>query len=238
MNRYLLVLVLFVTACVSPAQKVNTTLTYSVKPPSLKSEKPPVLILLHGYGSNEEDLFAFGSRLDSRMLTFSLRAPLPKDAGYCWFPIQFLAGGNVNYSYKEAAESRNKILSFISNACKAYGADSTHVYILGFSQGAIMAFELALYAPSKICGVMALSGRMMAETEKLKHSVSQLQRVKFFVGHGKKDDVVNFEGSQKAVEFLKAKKVFSVTFKTYNMAHTISPQELEDVRAWLQKSLD
>jgi phospholipase/carboxylesterase len=234
MKAFYLVACFALSFCAN-SQQVKTSLTYSVHAPAVKSDKPPVLILLHGYGSNEADLFSFGSRLDSRFLTFSLRGPLPQNDGFCWFPITFMPGGKINYGYSEAKKSRDKILAFISNACRAYGADSTNVYVLGFSQGAIMTFELAFHSPSKIKGAMALSGRMMAETRNVRPGEA-LKKVKFFIAHGTDDDLVNVGGSREADSLLRSMKIPSVTFKIYPMPHTITPSELEDLRSWLQSS--
>jgi phospholipase/carboxylesterase len=217
-----------------PAQVVKTSLIYKVHAPAAKSANAPVLILLHGYGSNEADLLDLGVSLHSGFLVFSLRAPIPLNEGrFCWFPIQFLPGGKFNYGYKEAMDSRGLILSFISNACRAYHADSTQVYLLGFSQGAMMSYEISLYSPRTFKGVIALSGRMMEETMKLHPAAAQLQKVAYFIGHGTNDGVVNVYGSSQANEFLKEKKVRSVTCKTYEMEHTIGEAELADLRTWV-----
>ena len=235
MRRFCAILFSMAGLCAG-AQIITTTLTYSVHPPLVKSAKPPVLILLHGYGSNESDLFLFGSRLDSRLLTFSLRGPLPQNQGYCWFPIQFRERGELGYDYSAAVNSRSKILSFISNACRAFGADSTQVFVLGFSQGAIMGYELACYAPGKVKAVIALSGRMMKETCQ-SNSNPLLKNVRFFIAHGTEDGVVNHNGSRAADSLLRAKKVHSVTFRSYKMGHTIVPAELEDIRSWLHANV-
>jgi phospholipase/carboxylesterase len=234
--KRLFVIFFVVTGLSACAQTITTSLTYSVRTPLVKSKRPPVLILLHGYGSSESDLFSFGSRLDSRFLTFSLRGPLPQGQGYCWFPIQFRQKGELGYDYNAAATSRDKILSFISNACLAYGADSTQVFVLGFSQGAIMAYELACYAPGRIKGVVALSGRMMTETCSSKRD-PLIKKVRFFIAHGTDDGVVNYNGSRSADSLLRAMKVPSVTFRSYKMGHTIVPDELEDLRAWLHANV-
>jgi phospholipase/carboxylesterase len=84
----LLLLMSFTWGC---AQKVNTTLTYLVNQPAKKTEKVPVLIMLHGYGSNEEDLFDLAKSLDPRFMTFSLRGNFSgSDGGYCWYKLNFM----------------------------------------------------------------------------------------------------------------------------------------------------
>ena len=205
------------------AQKVNTTLTYSVNLPGKISNKTPVLILLHGYGSNESDLFGLSAAIGPKFITFSLRAPNnTKDGGYCWYNLEFLSNGQFKYDYNKAKESAKKISSFISNACKVYQVDSTQVFLLGFSQGAIMSYELAFSNPKKIKGIMPLSGRLMKETKELKIDWANASKVKFFIGHGTSDNVINVEESEKVNSFLKENKVNDLTFKKYPIQHTIS----------------
>src|SRR6185295_9712917 len=137
--------------------------------PLKKTDKTPVLIMLHGYGSNESDLFDIAKSFDERLITFSLRGPFPANGGegFSWFELSKDEKGNRKINYKEAAESRKKILSFISNACAEYKLDSTHVIVTGFSQGAIMSFDLGFAAPNKLKAVMPLSGILLEESKKL-----------------------------------------------------------------------
>lgn len=220
------------------SQTLSTSFTYSVHLPASKTSKPPVLILLHGYGSNESDLFELAHSLDSRFLTFSLRAPnLTKNGGFCWYDLAFLPNQQFQYNYQQAIESRKQILAFIRQACKAYKADSNQVFVLGFSQGAIMSYELALSAPGKIKGVVALSGRMMEETKNIPTDWSKVEKVKFFIAHGLSDNVIKFEDGEKAHTWLSDKKIKDLTFHHYEMPHSISGRELNDIRAWLTKSI-
>lgn len=219
------------------AQKINTDLTYSVNPSKAKSN-PPVLILLHGYGSSEGDLFALAQSIDDRFLTFSLRAPFKgADVGYSWYELKFRPNKETTCNYAEAKESRAKILSFISNACKAYKADSTKVFLLGFSQGAIMAYDLALNSPKKIAGILALSGRMLEESKTEKPDMTYVAKVKFFIAHGKSDNVIDIKEAEKANEYLKTNLVKELDYKTYEMPHTLMGTELNDIKAWLKKAI-
>jgi phospholipase/carboxylesterase len=220
------------------SQKVNTTLNYSVHAPAVVNSKTPVLIMLHGYGSNEADLFSFASQMNSSCLVFSLRGPMPAgNNGYCWYPIDFLPNQQFRYDYKIAAVSRDKILSFISNACCAYRADSTNVYLIGFSQGAIMSYELSLFAPGKIKGVIALSGRLMPETGAIKSDPKKVQNVSFFIAHGKTDNIIRYDDGASVTKVLVSKGATDVSFRSYDMAHTITPAELGDIRQWFSEHL-
>jgi phospholipase/carboxylesterase len=216
---------------------INTDLIYKVNLPLKKSEKTPVIIMLHGYGSNEEDLFAIAKSFDPRFLTLSLRAPNNADGqGYCWYKLDFLPDKKFKYDYLQAKESRAKILSFISNACKAYHADSTQVFIMGFSQGTIMAYDIALFKPEKIKGVIALSGRMLDETKKIKYDPLKVANIKFFIAHGSMDNVIDFKDGEEASKILQSDKK-NVSFKSYEIPHSINGKELNDIQAWLKANI-
>ncbi len=233
---YLLVLISYATGF---SQTVKTDLTYLVNAPASRNTKTPVLIMLHGYGSNESDLFDISKSIDNRFITFSLRAPVSLGEGaYCWYNITRVEGKPFIYDYKEAKVAETKILSFISNACKAYNVDSTQVYLMGFSQGAIMSYELSIAAPKKIKGILALSGRMMTETQSLTTNWDQVANVKYFIAHGNSDNMIKQEESDKAAEFLKTKKVTDVTYHKYEMPHSICGAELNDIKAWLTKAIN
>lgn len=233
-----LVLVLLLASYGLNAQRSGAGLTYTVKPAGIKTAKPPVLILLHGYGSNEADLFSLSAELPPDFTIYSLRAPLSvSDRGYCWFPLSFGADRKIGYDYHAVEKSRLAILSFISEVCRSGRVDSNNVFLMGFSQGAIMAYDLALAAPGKVRGVIALSGRMLPESSAIKTSGSDSGNLRFFIAHGHADEVILYKDGSEAPAILRSKGKQHVTFKDYQLAHTISAGLLRDVRAWLPQQL-
>lgn len=219
-------------------QTLVTDLIYKVKEPTKKTTNPPVLILLHGYGSNEEDLFDLANTFDERFVTFSLRAPKSlQENSFCWYSLGNGPDRSVKYDYKEAKDSRDKVLSFIKKACKAYQLDSNAVFLLGFSQGAILSYDIALFSPGKIKGVMALSGRLLEQSKTLCSNWVLLNKTLFFIAHGNFDNVIPSKESENAATFLKNKGLKGVTFKTYDMQHNINGKELNDIKAWLGAAL-
>jgi phospholipase/carboxylesterase len=217
------------------AQTINTNLSYLVNKPSKINSKTPVLVILHGYGSKESDSRGMAKILQDKFIVFSLRAPQTTSVGgFCWFNMEFLPWKNFKNNYPEAEKSKKMILSFISNACKAYNVDSTQVYLMGFSQGGMMAYEVAVSAPEKLAGVLALNTRMMEETV-IKQNVdwAQVQKLKFFIVGGYSDPVISFLDSYKAHDFLKTKGVQDVSAKFYDIQHTITGEEIKEIKNWL-----
>ena len=136
------------------------SLEYLYHPPA-QSEANGAFFLLHGYGSNEEDLFSFVGDLPKDYHYFSLRAPFGLDPfGYAWYAIDFDAPEGKWSNTEQAVESRGAILQFIDEACDAFGIDQNNLNLLGFSQGCILSFALALSFPERFKRVVGLSGHI------------------------------------------------------------------------------
>src|SRR5215813_4755144 len=121
------------------AKTASLSLTHLLQQPLRPSDgPPPLLILLHGYGSNEHDLFGLAPYLDRRFQIVSARAPhILMPGGYAWFELGWTAT-DIVINVEQAEQSRALLIRFIAEALAAYGGDPAHVYLVGFSQGAIM----------------------------------------------------------------------------------------------------
>ncbi|HEY3341272.1 MAG TPA: alpha/beta fold hydrolase, partial [Anaerolineae bacterium] len=144
----------------------NLSLYHLVRPPETPAPngvKPPLLILLHGLRANEEDLFALTPYLDERFLIVSARAPFELGLGqYGWYRMTFSPEGNVRNL--DDFECSLEVLSrFIGECVSAYGADPQRVYLMGFSQGAIMCIATLLTQPQLLAGAVAMSGALPAD---------------------------------------------------------------------------
>src|SRR5215216_815099 len=105
------------------------------QPRGRTEDPPPLLILLHGYGSNVAGLFGLAPYLVSRFVIVSVRAPYTLMHGsYAWFEIDWTASG-FTIDAQQADASRKLVTEFIGAATSAYGADPARVYLCGFSQG-------------------------------------------------------------------------------------------------------
>ncbi len=95
-------------------KKNEIMLNYIKREPKISSENPPLLILLHGYGSNEQDLFSFAEELPDEFLIISAQAPYEMGyGGYAWYAIDFDADDNKFSDLDQARKSVTKIVSFI-----------------------------------------------------------------------------------------------------------------------------
>src|SRR5256885_2012206 len=99
------------------------SLVHLVRSPQIQTDKPPVLFLLHGIGSNEYDLFGLAQILDPRWQVISVRAPLTlQPDSYAWFEVQFTGQGPVA-NMRQALQSGHMMVDFMNEATAAYGGD-------------------------------------------------------------------------------------------------------------------
>jgi phospholipase/carboxylesterase len=214
------------------------SLIHLVREPVEKSpEGPPLLLLLHGLGSNEHDLFSLTPFLDKRFFVVSVRAPLALfPGGYGWFQIDFTPQGTYMHA-DQAEQSRLLLVAFLDALLEKYEVDSERVYLAGFSQGAMMSLHVALTHPEKVAGVVAMSGRVLPEVLPHMASPEALQDLPIFISHGIYDEVLPIQNGRATQEILATLPV-ALTYKEYNMAHEISTQSRVDVTRWLKNQLD
>jgi phospholipase/carboxylesterase len=208
-------------------------LHYLIQEPKIIHEKNPVLILLHGYGSNEEDLFSFATELPQEYYVISVRAPYDlQPYGHAWYAIHFDADENKFSDNEQAKESLALIASFIDEIVKQYPIDTKNVTLIGFSQGAILSYATALTYPEKIARVVALSGYFNQDILPEVIDTKAISHLKFFVSHGTVDQVIPVDWARKAKPALENLGL-EVEYQEYPIGHGVSPKNFFDFKNWL-----
>lgn len=202
-----------------------------------RGERPPLLLLLHGVGSNERSMASLAPAFDPRFLVISARSPivLGPDA-FAWFHVAFSAQGPVIHR-DEAAAGWAHLARFVDEAVAAYGADPARVYVGGFSQGGIMALAALLTAPERIAGAVAMSGRLLPEVLPHAASPDALRHKPVLVVHGVADDKLGIHLARWAREQLE-RWPLALTYRELPMGHAITAESLAEVTAWLTAALD
>lgn len=212
----------------------KTSLHYLVRQPKIKTEKTPLVILMHGVGSNEQNMFSFADALPDNFLVVSARGPLTlRTDSYAWFQAQIMPDRSI-INGEQAENSRKEIIQFIDDLKNVEDFDEEQVYLMGFSQGGIMSYSVALTEPEKIKGIAVMSGRLLSEVKPLVVSDERLKKLNIFVSHGTNDSVLRFEYATDAVDYLHSKGL-QPEFHQYPEDHTINQQMLGDVVQWLSE---
>ena len=200
--------------------------------------KPPLLVLLHGVGSSEHDLFGLASYLDPRLVIVSARGPLTHEqsGGAAWYPVTFTPNG-ITADETVASESRDKIVLFLGEAAEAYGADPKRIYLGGFSQGAIMSLYVALTHPEAIAGAVLMSGRLMPLAWDERAGDDRLRGLPILSTHGLYDPVLPIASGREIRDKLAALPL-DFTYQEYPMAHEVSNESLTQATAWLSARLN
>jgi phospholipase/carboxylesterase len=222
------------TQC-NTAQSVEAELYYIVCQPKVKVANPPLLILLHGLGSNEKDLYGLAPLLPDSFLILSVRAPRTISEGsYRWYDLKWIEGipkGNV----AELEESRDMLIRFIEGLHKKHKFDKQKVFLGGFSQGAVMSLSVALKKPELLNGILFLSGKMPDGAETVSDKMENYKKLKIFMVHGTEDKVLTIEDARTVKSFLE-KHNFPLEYHEYPMPHTINRETLNNIIRWLRKA--
>ena len=211
-------------------------LVHQVLEPQSKVEKPPLLLMLHGFGSNEQDLFSMAPMLNQKAMVVSLRAPINLPwGGFAWYEIDFNQLGRGKMSnIEQARESLNLLQEEIPRIHRQYGTDPNHSWLMGFSQGCILSYALALNQPQKFSKVLALSGYILKELVPEKYKREELTNLDFFISHGTQDEVLPVEWARTASEIME-KLSIRHQYREYPIGHGINPQCFDDLKKWMKE---
>ncbi|MEC7265786.1 MAG: alpha/beta fold hydrolase [Bacteroidota bacterium] len=216
---------------------IPLSLDYLLRPSSSTLEKKPAIFLFHGYGSNEEDLFSFAPELASELVVLSVKAPYDLEPfGHAWYAINFDAEYGKWSDDEQAKESREKIVTFIDEAVKAYHLDEKNITLLGFSQGTILSYAVALSYPEKIKNVVALSGYINERILTANYTEKDHGNLHIYASHGQVDQVIPLEWAQQAPELLK-KLGIDFTFEEFPIGHGVSQQNFYSFKKWLENHI-
>lgn len=196
---------------------------YLHKPPKGQSPKSPTIVMLHGRGADEHDLFGLSNYIDEQFEIFSLRAPfLYSWGGFAWFDL-FEDGSVDEKGFRHSAEEIQQFLA-------ALKTDS--VILLGFSMGAIMSYAIALTNPTLCKGIVCLSGFAPVQLEN-EYKLMHLENLAIFISHGLHDPVIPIASARRTKTLLDTSNA-GLTYKEYDMGHEINEECINDVSAWLR----
>ncbi len=194
----------------------------------------PLLVLLHGRGSDEQDLLGLVPALDPRFLIAGVRAPLPfAFGGYTWCDLD----ERMMLNDEQFALAAARLTGTLDDLCARHPADAGRIYLLGFSMGAMLALATALASPGRVRGGVAHSGFLPDSTTLHYDWSAAAATTAFFLAHGSLDPIVPVERARQSRQRLEAAGA-RVQYREYPIPHTISDESLRDLSAWLTASLE
>jgi phospholipase/carboxylesterase len=242
-HRLLALVLLAVTACergsgdtMTGSGPVPTWVERIRSPARAGTGRPPLLVLLHGIGADEDDLFPLAAEVDDRLLVVSLRAPHGYGPGWAWFRIDFHPGGRLVPDLPQARAALVHLTRWIEAVPSRLGSDPARTFLLGFSQGAMMSLGVLGAIPERLAGVVALSGRTPEDLFEPTAGREAMARVPLLVAHGIADDVLpETEGRRLRDGFASLSRDF--TYREFDVGHGITGPEVRLVAAWLAARL-
>lgn len=215
-----------------PAKHPKTKLVHELRSSRNNYATDPLLILLHGLGSNEGDMAKLALNLNGNYHIASLRAPITmgqdKNTWYAYGPQ-----ANPKQANKQMDRATKQIMQTINQIQRQYKLKPSKILIGGFSQGAIMSYHTALSKPAVFAGVLPMSGRLSDYTRSLVDPTNKsYKNLDFHITHGTDDQRILYTDGQKAYHLLRSKGI-KATFKPYKGGHNIAKECYESINETL-----
>jgi len=198
----------------------------------------PTIIALHGWGASAFDLVGLAPYLARGRVQLicpqgALDVPLGGGAsGFGWFPLS----GTQPTGVPPINDAVASVTRFIDAAAERYAIDPRKLVILGFSQGGVLAYLLALRNPERFAGLVALSSWLPPPLVAGVTTSEPLQRLATLIQHGSRDEIIAVERARRSVETLRELRV-PLTYREYDVAHEITGPSLADLSAWLDEKV-
>ncbi|WP_185853376.1 alpha/beta hydrolase [Blattabacterium cuenoti] len=214
--------------------KNQLSIKHIIKKPNNEKETA-LFLMIHGYGSNERDLFFLKKDLPENFFIISIQGIYSIGIDkYSWYDIDF-SNEKKFINILQAQKTIEKISFFIDEAIQEYQLKENQVWLCGFSQGAILSYVLALKKPNKIKKVIALSGYLEKSLLPEKMNTNLYTDLEFFISHGKYDTVIPLNWTKRGLKFLKKKKILSLHYKEYESGHTLNSLNYQDLMNWIKE---
>lgn len=194
-------------------------------------EPEGALVLFHGRGVDERDLFPLLDELDPerRLLVVSARGPLSlPPGGRHWYVVR-----RVGFPDRETFESTLALAGgWLDSFLAEHDLSSDRLVLGGFSQGAVMSYALGLGAGRpRPAAIIALSG-FIPVVDGFDLDLESRSGLPVAIGHGSHDPIISVEFGRDAQRRLEEAGL-DVTYRESPLPHAIDPAFLEDLREWL-----
>ena len=214
-------------------QEINTSeietidgWTFRIQPPKIEGHNR-LMLLIHGWTGDEQVMNIFTRRLDSHYWVFFPRGPVKApEGGYGWAP----AGKDRASQTPYLVDNAKKLLQIFKKLLQQKQIDFTPPDVMGFSQGAALAYALATCEPKQIGKVAALAGFFPDGLNDF-CPFETLKGKSFYITHGRQDDMIPVEEGRKAVTILR-EAAANVDYCESNATHKVDTKCFNDLSAF------
>lgn len=210
-------------------------LSFLHRPASQAVAEPWLLVLMHGVGSNEQDLFGLAPYVPESFHVLSLRAPYRMGPNAnAWFEFSVNADGSRTINQPQESASRALLIQTLESATRQLGVPASRVIVGGFSQGGIMSLSVLLTRPELVAGAMALHSRMLPEVAEQIAPAAAFEGKHLWVSQGLQDGVIPIAHG----EFIRQQVShlpLALTYREFDGAHELRLPELSAMSGWLER---
>ena len=197
----------------------------------------PTIVAMHGWGSNALDLIGLAPYIEGgRCLTLCPQGPVEVEIGavngYGWYPLRIGAPPDMEAMGRAA----DRLMRFVDAALERYPVDRRKLTVMGFSQGGVMAYNLAIRYPERFAALVALSTWFPEELAEYASNRDALAQLPTLVQHGRADDMIEITKARQSIERLRAFKM-PLTYREYEGAHEVTADAIQDLSAFLMEKV-
>jgi len=197
----------------------------------------PLLLMLHGYGSHELDLFGLAEYLPSDYVVASVRGLLPAGNGYAWFPLEYDSASDTLLRDANDVNESARVLWTWLDTLEAEVGPVSPIVLLGFSQGGAMGIQLLRHAPERFAAAVILASFVIPD-DSPGHDERDVAlagaNIPVFWGRDPHDPVIGEELISFTRRWLPEHSDLDARLYA-NVGHGISMEEIEDVSAFLSR---
>lgn len=213
---------------------LDLPLVHLHRPAADGTTDPWLLVLMHGVGSNERDLFGLAPQVPGNFHVLSLRAPNAMGpSSFGWFAFVVTPDGRRSIETAQEAASRALLETAIPAAAAQLGIPPSRVVVGGFSQGGIMSLSLLLTKPDIMQAAMVMHSRLLEEVLPFSAPPEALRGKQLWVSHGTVDNVLPL-GNAHYIRDHVAALPLQLRYEEFDNAHQITPDELAAAMGWLK----
>jgi phospholipase/carboxylesterase len=199
-----------------------------------------VLVVLHGYGTDEYDLLPIAEQIGGEFLIISLQGPIERpNGGHAWYDLIQTENGIIPDDLTRH-ESEEMLVAALPRIIEQEAGDANRVVLMGFSQGAAVIYSLLIVYDLKNYGIAPVASINMSGyiPRDILEAISakRFDGFPFFISHGEFDELIPMQALAEAEKLL-TKQGADVTARMYPMGHGVLPETVDDIISWMKLKL-